>query len=325
MPSHTGDKRIAEAPMRRFLEVTAMRFRIITLGTAIILGLAIGFGLGQDTTETKDTTAVEDTSAVKDTTAAKDTNLVQDTTRKDSDVVKDTTTKPSTASAKDTTSQPDTAAVRDTTAVEDTTKVSDTTSVRDTSQVEDTTEATQPLPSIVPKRDTTAPEPQIGEIPADTGAVDTAVAEEAEPEEKQPEHAYVGAKKCRICHKDEFTSWMVTAHARTFERLSLTEKQDPDCIGCHTTGVTPGQVLLEGVQCEACHGPGNDYRKTSIMKDKELAMEKGLIEPTAEVCERCHNEDSPTFIGFDYETFVSRTEEIHIIEGDTAKVEGEEE
>lgn len=148
-----------------------------------------------------------------------------------------------------------------------------------------------------------------GEAPADTTADTTAV---MKPEEK-PAHAFVGAKKCKICHKDEYTSWMVTAHARTFERLGTEDQVNDKCLPCHTTGTTINNVLLEGVQCEACHGAGNDYRKTKIMKDKDAAKEAGLIDPDKEVCERCHNEDSPTFKGFDFDTAIQKLEEIHII------------
>jgi len=61
----------------------------------------------------------------------------------------------------------------------------------------------------------------------------------------------------------------------------------------------------EGVQCETCHGPGSEYKKLSIMKDKEKAAENGLIIHTEKelFCIKCHNTESPTFTGFSYETY----------------------
>jgi hypothetical protein len=60
-----------------------------------------------------------------------------------------------------------------------------------------------------------------------------------------------------------------------------------------------------GVQCETCHGPGSEYKKMSIMKDKQQALANGLIihDVGAEFCKSCHNSDSPTFKSFDYETY----------------------
>lgn len=40
------------------------------------------------------------------------------------------------------------------------------------------------------------------------------------------------------------------------------------------------------------------------MKDKNLALQNGLInvsEDTEEYCRSCHNPDSPTFAGFEFE------------------------
>ncbi|MCB1125309.1 MAG: cytochrome C554, partial [Verrucomicrobiae bacterium] len=52
----------------------------------------------------------------------------------------------------------------------------------------------------------------------------------------------------------------------------------PQCLECHTTGHgQPGTDFLEsfdprdGVQCEACHGPGSDYSPEQTMKDKTAA------------------------------------------------------
>lgn len=128
-------------------------------------------------------------------------------------------------------------------------------------------------------------------------------------------HDYIGAKKCKICHKEEFASWEVTVHAKAFDLLKDDEKKNDKCIACHTTGTTKYNELLEGVQCEACHGPGADYKKKNIMEDRELAIKKGLILPTEELCVRCHNENSPTFKGFDFAKYSRNEKALHELEG----------
>ncbi len=46
-----------------------------------------------------------------------------------------------------------------------------------------------------------------------------------------------------------------------------------------------------GVQCEACHGAGNDFKKMSIMKDRDAAIANGLVIPTQATCDGCHTGD----------------------------------
>ncbi len=138
----------------------------------------------------------------------------------------------------------------------------------------------------------------------------------------------VGAKKCKSCHRkigDPYKIWSETAHAGAYETLASEESKkiaadmglgDPQkeeaCLKCHVTRVFLGKpavsakgkyVDTEGVGCESCHGPGSDYKKKSIMKDREAAQAKGLVlEKNLEHCARCHNEESPTFKSFDFET-----------------------
>lgn len=151
-------------------------------------------------------------------------------------------------------------------------------------------------------------------------------------------HEYVGHKKCKNCHAkeaigDQYGIWIESSHAKTYATLS-TEKavewaaeagvSDPQtderCVSCHTTAYgVPDEMVskkfdrTDGVQCEACHGPGKDYRKKKIMIDRDKSLAAGLILPTEAVCVECHNDESPawnperytladgTKTGFDYE------------------------
>ena len=95
------------------------------------------------------------------------------------------------------------------------------------------------------------------------------------------DHEYVGAEKCKMCHKVQYNSWLETTHAKaTDEAKASTDREfSSDCLTCHATNA---DEALAGVQCEACHGAGNDYKKMSIMKDVEKAKANGLVIPTQE-------------------------------------------
>ncbi len=113
---------------------------------------------------------------------------------------------------------------------------------------------------------------------------------------------YLGVKWCRTCHSRRsdnprlglFHTWEDSAHARAWDDLPDDQKDNPACLRCHTTGygmprrpdVTDAE--LRGVQCEACHGPGSHYFTWRVMKDPVKARERGLRDPTREVCARCH-------------------------------------
>jgi len=153
---------------------------------------------------------------------------------------------------------------------------------------------------------------------------------------------YVGVAKCKVCHSkaklggEEFQAWEQTAHAKALETLKPGAKaeaksaanldpqkdysSDPACLKCHSTGYgkpAAEGALLEGVQCEACHGPGSKYKSPTIMSKKKYgedrdaarkaALAAGLVIPSEAVCTGCHNQESPTFKEFD---FKARVEEI---------------
>lgn len=125
------------------------------------------------------------------------------------------------------------------------------------------------------------------------------------------DHSYVGVTKCKGCHKAQFTSWSETKHAKAFDALNDEQKKDEKCTVCHVTGMA-GEEQLTGVQCEACHGPGSDYKSPKIMKKSafkddpaaalKAAQEAGLIIPDEKTCVRCHKaEGNPNFKEFNFE------------------------
>jgi hypothetical protein len=170
---------------------------------------------------------------------------------------------------------------------------------------------------------------------------------------------YVGATKCRSCHKKEgignqYGVWLESKHAKALETLASDQAkewaaeagvEDPqtadECVKCHVTahGVAKERLGLkfkqsEGVTCEACHGAGSGYRKKKTMMDRDLAVSKGLVLQSDEVCTTCHNDESPawdperytrpdgTKVGFDYDQAVE-TIAHPVPEGYDATAEGE--
>ena len=146
-----------------------------------------------------------------------------------------------------------------------------------------------------------------------------------------PEHTYVGAVKCKMCHNSarkgqQFTKWSQSPHSNAFATLltprakevaaakGISDPQKADeCLRCHVTGHgAPASSLIDkyriedGVGCESCHGPGGDYWRMNVMKDRARSTAAGLVLPTEKVCTGCHNADSPTFKPFDFTTFKER-------------------
>ncbi len=139
--------------------------------------------------------------------------------------------------------------------------------------------------------------------------------EENKEEKKEPRAEYVGAKKCKFCHKAEYESWLETTHANALETLKPEDRKKDSCLICHVTGFGVADTIFAGVQCEACHGPGSLYKSMKIMSKKkykedfekqhQMALDAGLIVPTEETCRSCHNEKSPTFKGFNYDSMLA--------------------
>jgi hypothetical protein len=136
-------------------------------------------------------------------------------------------------------------------------------------------------------------------------------------------HGFIGVKRCGSCHKkelygDQVAAWRRDVHAKAYQTLleprssevakgagvTAPPAEAPECLACHVTahGVATAKLVYEldpgdGVQCESCHGPGQDYRKKKIMSDPELAASKGLWNAAEDeaVCTACHNAKSPTW------------------------------
>ena len=142
---------------------------------------------------------------------------------------------------------------------------------------------------------------------------------------KAQDHEYIGASKCKMCHNkapkgEQYNKWQNGPHAKAFATLAGEEakkysdnpQKDAKCLKCHSTYHSASADLMytikeeEGVSCESCHGPGSEYKSMAIMKSREESLKNGLILPTADVCKKCHNEESPTFKGFNYDEYAAK-------------------
>lgn len=104
------------------------------------------------------------------------------------------------------------------------------------------------------------------------------------------EPKYVGVDLCTNCHEDAKKVWDGTKHAKAYETLSSQFKEyNLDCVSCHVTGFDkPGGSTvthvseLKNVQCEVCHGPGENHAKAP----EKVKMP--IVKPSAESCTSCH-------------------------------------
>lgn len=133
-------------------------------------------------------------------------------------------------------------------------------------------------------------------------------------------HNYVGVDMCKLCHKqkelgNQYDKWTSTAHSKAFYVLESpaareiaaslgidNPQQSGKCLRCHAScyGFTEECVskdlrVEDGVQCESCHGPGEEYMYLEVMEDLKEAVAAGLVMPTEDTCRKCHNPESPTY------------------------------
>ncbi len=125
-----------------------------------------------------------------------------------------------------------------------------------------------------------------------------------------PSPHYAGSQVCAGCHAGVHTTVMNTEHAGAFiSTLFVAQggQTNASCLACHTVGYglptgfasaskTP---LLEGVQCESCHGPAANH---AANPDDPTAIPQ--MELAAQVCGGCHNARfAPAQVAFEHPSF----------------------
>jgi len=143
------------------------------------------------------------------------------------------------------------------------------------------------------------------------------------------QRGFIGASACGMCHKTEkqgsqLSIWQNSKHAQAYFTLQTEESdkiamdrgfktkavETPECLKCHASGYNVDAKFLadkfkieDGVQCETCHGAGEDYKSKKVMENREEAIAKGMIvhENLEDFCIGCHNAESPTYVDFNLE------------------------
>ena len=176
-----------------------------------------------------------------------------------------------------------------------------------------------------------------GEAPASTQETDIDYGAHETPTLIRGDFKYVGVSVCADCHtestgdfdKGAVQVWRSHFHAQAHKTLQrdYTKQiasrtrgiEDPAndwrCVKCHQAafGAGPKQTAStyraeEGVGCEVCHGPGSAYAEEDHGPDVPNREAMGFrvlrdLSDRREVCTSCHNNASPTFIGFDLREF----------------------
>jgi hypothetical protein len=158
-----------------------------------------------------------------------------------------------------------------------------------------------------------------------------------------PANRYIGAAKCKNCHQakesgDQYGIWTTEKHAKAFEELASAKAKeygkargvdDPQtsekCLKCHVTAYGKPAAEMHrsfdpklGVQCETCHGPGEQHMKARMAAaaavDEKQADKKPayavipdaeiIKTPTVKTCVSCHNEESPGFKPFCFHKYL---------------------
>jgi Cytochrome c554 and c-prime len=125
-----------------------------------------------------------------------------------------------------------------------------------------------------------------------------------------PSPRYAGAQVCGGCHVSVHSSVMLTAHASAFTNALFVAQggqTNATCLACHTVGfglptgfVSDSQTpLLEGVQCENCHGPAANHAANpgdpTVIPRVEIA---------AQLCGGCHSaQNVPAQVAYEHPPF----------------------
>jgi hypothetical protein len=109
---------------------------------------------------------------------------------------------------------------------------------------------------------------------------------------------FVGPESCKACHPEAYAAWRQSKHARAKDSLSVQQQKDARCLSCHAPNL--GDQHVAQITCETCHGGGQSYATSYVMKDPELSRLVGLVDPQEKSCKACHDASSPSLKPFDF-------------------------
>jgi len=112
---------------------------------------------------------------------------------------------------------------------------------------------------------------------------------------------FASTKKCKMCHINEYKSWLETPHAKALEVLKTGDPKKIEEMaaraGVKLTGGYPAAdslttASLASVTCEACHGPGSKH--VAADKPTKKTVINGQVGEL--LCRSCHTPSmSPAF------------------------------
>ena len=109
---------------------------------------------------------------------------------------------------------------------------------------------------------------------------------------------FIGPESCKGCHPEAYQAWKQSKHSRAKESLTALQQKDGRCISCHSPNESDQHTVQ--VTCETCHGGGQYFASSYVMKDSELARLVGLVDPSEKACRSCHDGSSPSLNPFEF-------------------------
>ena len=113
-------------------------------------------------------------------------------------------------------------------------------------------------------------------------------------------NTYVGGSSCALCHIKQSESFKKNKHTSAFTDIKNDERylklkkegKEGSCLKCHTTGYGENGGFtneestpeLAKVNCEGCHGPGNEHIAVNA-DDKQNKKKTIQLKPD---CGKCH-------------------------------------
>ncbi len=117
--------------------------------------------------------------------------------------------------------------------------------------------------------------------------------------------SYAGADACKKCHEQEYAQWSKTAHAAAANSPAAASAPTDKTYRFNTGSGSPGGYPVpgrQGVQCEACHGPGERHVKEPQKKGQDYIVGLGgscdncVVE---QICRTCHGPDDDSKFKFE--------------------------
>lgn len=102
---------------------------------------------------------------------------------------------------------------------------------------------------------------------------------------------YISSGACAECHMAQYVQWSASRHRYASDPLPPKVYEfEASCLTCHASSKGAGSLpRFQGVQCEACHGPGSEHAA-------KPAKGYGHVGDMTALCSKCHTaKTTPNF------------------------------